>query len=440
MTTKKFRKLIAQAFLLAMFMSLSIGAIAADIRPIIYGSYRALVIEGTIESGDFEKFVKMIRDNQGQISTVYIFSPGGDFYEAMKIGGAMRALELATMVPMRDPSGRPSCGGIGGFLPKPNDPKNCTCASACFFIHIGGVHRSGTFIAVHRPYFEKGNFGKLSEVEAKKAFEALQDSARVYMLSMGVPEHIQEDVLGTASDRALILDEKTVKTYFLGELPYRHEWIKNKCSRLSDEETGRVEGYTQRFLRARPSSESGLSKEEWSDLETLQKKQKEELNCAVSINQQGRIDAYEKFFGVKPSDYANHNFSKWSETSKYLGRSFDDILSEKKFEEEKSTMFAGKYLMTTLSRAATANLPAVNLYDTRWKKRVVTSVGLVSTPNPSQEFIQRLVKSLDDVWGKHTGGNGSSEWLWNKDGFTAKLVLDPVSAEGPFLHLSIDEK
>ncbi len=211
MAIMKFRKLIASAFQLTVLMSLSIEASAADIRPLVHGSgsYRELVIEGTIESGDFEKFVKIIRDNQGQISTVYIFSPGGDFYEAMKIGRAMRSLELSSMVPMRDSSGRPSCGD-GGFGPKPNDPKNCTCASAGFFIHIGGVHRGGTFLAVHRPYFEKGKFGKLLEEDAKKAFATLQDSARDYMLEMGIPKHIQEDVLGTPSERALILDEKTV--------------------------------------------------------------------------------------------------------------------------------------------------------------------------------------------------------------------------------------
>ena len=36
-------------------------------------------------------------------------------------------------------------------------------------------------------YFEKGYFGNLTEAEAKKAFDTLQDSAREYMLEMGVP-------------------------------------------------------------------------------------------------------------------------------------------------------------------------------------------------------------------------------------------------------------
>lgn len=217
----KFRTLIlVLAFQLATLSSVSIEAIAADIRPVIRGagSYREIVIEGPITPGDFETFIKIIRENQGQISGVTLYSPGGDFYEAMKIGRALRTSQLHSQAPMRDASGRPTCDDD---FSKPTDKKNCTCASAC-----GGTHKGGTFLAVHRPYFEKGEFGNLPEAEAKKAFDALQDSARDYMLEMGVPKHIQEDVLGTPSDRALILDEKTIKTYFWGGLPYLDEWKK----------------------------------------------------------------------------------------------------------------------------------------------------------------------------------------------------------------------
>lgn len=435
MTISSFMKRIAFGLNLSALAGFSVGAMAADIRPFIHGSgsYREIVIEGNIEPGDFETFIRIVRENQGQVSAVRIFSPGGDFYEAMKIGRAMRALELGSMVPMRDPSSRPSCGD-GGFGPKPNDPKNCTCASACFFIHIGGIHRGGTFLAVHRPYFVKGKFGKLSQAEAKKAFDALQNSARDYMQEMGVPKHIQEDVLGTPSDRALILDEKTVKTYFWGELPYRHEWTKNRCTRLSESEAERDESYSRRLLRARTASNADLSKSEWADLGALQKKKKEELDCAVSISKKSRADAYEKYFGRKPTDYGNHDFAKWSEAPKYLGKRFYELLGEEKFEEEK---FANT---SYLKRAATGSAPYISLSDSRWKPKAATHINVVSTPNPSSEFIQRLVQSLESAWGKRSGGNGTIEWLWDKKEFSAKLSYEPVSAEGPFLRLVIDSK
>jgi hypothetical protein len=271
---------------------------AADIHPLISGSYRAIVIEGAIEPGDFATFIRLVRENQSHISTVYIFSPGGDFYEAMKIGRAMRALDLASQVPMRSPSGHPICEEFEGVEPKPSDPNNCVAASAAFFIHIGGTHRGGTYLAVHRPSFEKGNFGNLSEADARKVFDALQVQAREYMEEMGVPKHIQEEVLSTPSDRVSILDEKTVKTYFWKDLPYLDEWIRNRCSRMSDGEKLRMETYVRR---------AEISKAEQEDRLLLSSKQREELDCAVNIWSHLRALAYEKYFGEKPNDFANHN-------------------------------------------------------------------------------------------------------------------------------------
>lgn len=410
-------------------------ASAADIRPFISGSgsYRAIVIEGNVEPGDFETFVRIAKENQGKVSGVYIFSPGGDFYEAMKIGRAMRALELSSQVPMRGSAGRPVCED-DGFGPKPKDPNNCTCASAGFFIHIGAIHRGGTYLAVHRPYFAKGKFGDLSQKDAQKAFDALQESARTYMQEMGVPKHIQEDALGTPSERALVLDDKTVKTYFWGALPYRHEWKKNRCTKLSELEAQRAENYSRRLLRARSTSEADLSKSDWIDLTALQKKQDEELRCDIEIEKQSRIDAYARYFGIKPTDYAGQNFSKWTDSAKYLGRQFYELQAEERFDEEK---FAGS---SFLKRTATANAPYLSLSDSRASPKVVTHISMVSTPNPSPEYTQRLIQSLESAWGKRSGGNGTTEWLWDKKEFSAKLTYEPVSAEGPFLGLVIDSK
>ena len=338
----------------------------------------------------------------------------------MKIGRAMRALELASQVPVRNSLGRPECED-DGFSPRPNDPKNCKCASAGFFIHIGAVHRGGTYLAVHRPYFGKSNFGELPEADAQKAFDALLDSARDYMQEMGVPKHIQEDVLGTPSERALLLDDKTVKTYFWLELPYRHEWIRNRCARLSDPETQRSENYSDRLQRARDASDSGLSKPEWHELKSLQKKQKVERDCAVEIDRESRTAAYERYFERKPDDYSGHNFAQWSDAGKYLGRQFYELLAEERFDEEQ---FAGSAF---LKRPATANAPAISLADSRYKPKVVTWINLVSTPNPSQEFTQHLVKSLESAWGKRSGGNGTTEWLWDKKEFSARLSFEPVA-------------
>lgn len=432
----RFRSISASfgTFLSLLFLGLSSGtSVAADIRPYISGSgsYRAIVIEGQIEAGDYETFLNIIQENQAQISDVYLFSPGGDFVEAMKIGRAVRALELSSQVPMKDSYGRPVCDG--DFGPKPNDPKNCTCASAGFFIHIGGIHRGGTYLAVHRPYFGKGKFGELSQDDAKRAFDILQDSARDYMQEMGVPKHVQEDVLGTPSDKALLLDEKTVKTYFWLALPYRHEWVKNRCSILSSSENDRVESYSRRIRVARSASDAGLSRSEWSDLSSLQEKQKQESDCSIKISKQSRVEAYEKFFKTKPNDSAGQNFKKWIDATGYMGRRYYEILAEERFEEDTSM---GR---TSLFRPATGTAPALRLND--WgKSKVVTWVNVISQPNPSPEYIKSVLDVLTKAWGKNSGGDGKTTWTWTKKDFTSKLEIYPVSASGPFVTLVIEAK
>lgn len=412
--------------------------VAADIRPHIggTGSFRIIVIEGDISPGDFDTFLRIAKENQGRISGVYLFTTGGDFYEAMKIGRALRALELSSQVPMRDSKGHPSCEDeLGlGIYPTPKNPTNCTCASAGFFIHIGAIHRGGTYLAVHRPYFVKGKFGELSQNDAQKTFEKLQDSARSYMHEMGVPKHIQEDVLGTPSERALVLDDKSVKTYFWLELPYRHEWKKNRCTKLSEPERQRLRSLSLRLLRAKSSSDSDLSKAEWSDLHSLREMEDEEKRCDIAIEAKSRIEAYERYFGIKPNDYSGHNFDKWGSATKYLGRQFYELLSEERFEEGK---LAGS---SFLERNATANAPAYSLSDSRFKPKVVAWISLVSAPNPSPEFTQRLVQSLEGTWGKRSSGNGITDWHWERSDFSAKLSYQPVSAQGSYLSLLIDSK
>lgn len=274
----------ALAIFSTLFVSKSIRAADIRVEDIGDASYGVVVIEGKIEQGDFEKFLSLIAENNGRIGNVYIFSSGGDFREAMKIGRAMRALELSSMVPMKSSSGRPECGGY--LVPVPKDPNNCVAASAGFFIHIGAVHRGGNFLAVHRPSFEQSRFGELSEQDAQKAFDALQAQARVYMSEMGVPTHIQEDVLGTPSDKALILDEKIIKTYFWGDLPSRHEWLIAKCSNLpappaDSKYYGKPGSLKWRMAQADPSNA----------------KFEQERDCLIALVAKSRVSAYVNYFG-----------------------------------------------------------------------------------------------------------------------------------------------
>jgi hypothetical protein len=278
----------------ALFTLCSTPAVAADIRVITNGagSSPVIVIEGPIADGDLDKFIGLVKAFQGTVAEVQLFSTGGDFTEAMKIGRAVRALELSSRVPARTASGSPSCGAPIAI--KPNDQANCTCASACFFIHVGGSVRGGDYLAVHRPYFPAEAFGRLSQKDAMRAFDVLQRTAAQYMDDMGVPRHVQEDVLGTPSDRTLLLDDRTVRIYFSGDLPYRDEWARSRCSRLTSGERGR--------LVAEGAAADARATETQGDLRDLHKRRSEELECLDSVQNESRLAAYEKYFGVRPSD------------------------------------------------------------------------------------------------------------------------------------------
>jgi len=288
----------------------SIPASAADIRLFKANPEEILkpytfpgsivVIEGSIQDGDYDAFLKIAKEGQGKVSTVYIFSAGGDFYEAMKIGRAIRALELTSNVPVMSQDGLPVCDDGGfGMHPMPNDLRNCTAASAAFFIHIGGVWRGGNYLVVHRPYFGKGKFGNLPQAKAMKAFDELQESAKTYMSEMGVPKHIQDDVSGTPSDKGLILDKKTIKTYFLGAIPYQHEWMLNRCTQLTGDEVERLKTYKPIVKANGTEWPRALGSSDTQDYLFIIKKQAGWYSCAAAMRKQAISEAYQKFFASK---------------------------------------------------------------------------------------------------------------------------------------------
>jgi hypothetical protein len=110
------------------------------------------------------------------------------------------------------------------------------------------------------------------------------------MTEMGVPPHVQEEVLGTPSDRSLLLDERTIETYFSGDLQYHREWIANRCGALSSFEKQRSNG--------KPSA---FSTDERSDFAALQEKEHAERKCVIAVTDQSRLAAYERYFHEKPN-------------------------------------------------------------------------------------------------------------------------------------------
>jgi hypothetical protein len=130
------------------------------------------LIKGTIEKGDYDRFRVFYKERYRFMSTVYLVSPGGDAYEAMKIGRLLRKY-LSTVV-------APFTSGNDAVLyhlsrdnPVCRGP-SCTCASACALIWFGGVSRLG-IVGVHRPRFTDPQFSALPPGEASTVYKQLSE-------------------------------------------------------------------------------------------------------------------------------------------------------------------------------------------------------------------------------------------------------------------------
>lgn len=394
-------------FVLAIFVvCVAVAAHAAEMRVHVVQNYRFMDIEGIIETGDYSRFLKIVEENQGKLGGVYLYSPGGDFLEAIKIGKALRALELSSQVPQRTRDGRAQCDEFGGS--KPRLPENCTAASAAFFIHIGAVHRGGTYLAVHRPYFNPVQFKNLSQEEAQTAYAKLIELSRSYMNEMSIPAHVQEEVLNTPSDKARLLDEKTIQTHIWGTPAYRHEWLRAKCSTLSPAQVQRTAQLGSRLVAG-----SSLNQQDSIELRELQQQQDKDNRCEIDLVLESRKAAFTKFFGVPPSDVIKHNFSKWVDAPKYLGRTFEDLASEERFEPDLELL--GR---SSLSKKATSTSPETSVMDVKNKKRFVSWVSM-TYPDPTDEFMKVLRETLTSAWGKPLQSDNT--WRWSAKLFNAEL-------------------
>jgi len=149
---------------------------AAEIK---VGSDFNVVIEGNIETGDYEKLRKFI-EHEDYIDSIYLASPGGDVAEAIKIGRLVRELNLETVIPgqvaseFRSKVSADLLNKIASRKNIKNREANFMCASACFFVFAAGVHRikdiavifDEPVLGVHRPFLTDKDLKAVSANEA----------------------------------------------------------------------------------------------------------------------------------------------------------------------------------------------------------------------------------------------------------------------------------
>jgi len=169
---------------------------AAELKVrIVDGRIIDSILEGEIRPGDYDRLVQQI--HKGGLSDIlWLNSPGGDAFEAMKIGRLIRELRMTTHAPDR--------AGNKTFCltyPKGADLHQCNCASACFLIFVAGVNRTGNHLGVHRVFPRHERLKSISPDEAAALQRVATREVSNYLKEMGVPTHFIERLVATPSDQ-----------------------------------------------------------------------------------------------------------------------------------------------------------------------------------------------------------------------------------------------
>lgn len=253
-------------------------SIAADVS-IVNDDYRyanstpVIWIVGEIVKGDLVKVEKaakqLILNKRSKFLHVYLNSPGGDAYEAMWIGRLLRNLLAKTCAVGFTYYAPNSKYGIEAAQYYANNPDVLRkesnqikfvalsdkipeeyirrCYSACVLIFYAGVKRdasnNGYFrddsniipvIGLHRPYYEKDYYSKLSPVEANTRYKALEKALETYLSEMGAPNEVIERMLKTASNDVDLVDHRDFKKLYERKEPFFDEWLLAKCGEMSN--------------------------------------------------------------------------------------------------------------------------------------------------------------------------------------------------------------
>lgn len=212
------------------------SAIAADIRPAKSARGEplgAIMIEGEITQGDYVKFINAFIDNPGRNSSVYLYSPGGDFIEALKIGRLIHTLKLTTWAPM-------SVETDGLPLNEVNDPSNRMCASACFFIFAAGANRFGDIVGIHRPYLPRNAYKSLTMEGAGKTHVAVRQMLDQYFKDIDVSQAYVDRIMSVDSGDIEWLPKQELKKDFNGFVPAYREWMLAQCMPSSESSNDRL--------------------------------------------------------------------------------------------------------------------------------------------------------------------------------------------------------
>lgn len=207
------------------FLICTANAFCADIEfqkdPDGFGIDSAIVIDGEITEGDYEKFLEAVLHAGPHPGRVFLSSPGGSVSEAIKIGSLIRALGFHTQVPAYVGPYPVHCGRY--------NVSECTCGSACILVFAGGVVRNGDYINVHRAFIDHKALRGMSASEAAAYSNAIASRVGEYLQQMGAPTSLMQIMQSIPSNESKLLNREFVNDHFWGPAPNVEEWIIARC-------------------------------------------------------------------------------------------------------------------------------------------------------------------------------------------------------------------
>jgi hypothetical protein len=190
---------------------------------------------GPIDKGDAARLEAFIVANLPFLTSVELNSRGGNLAESMKIGRLVRRFYLATRAPEERGSG-PSWLRPEGRITEPG----AVCASACFFVWLGGISRTGDLIGIHRPFPPVAEMQRMSPAEADQMYRDVSSTIRAYLVETGTAPHWLDDMMNVGSDDISLLSKQQMAEFSGsqndGDVPSIAQWKSAQCGSLSNAE------------------------------------------------------------------------------------------------------------------------------------------------------------------------------------------------------------
>ena len=213
-----------------------------------------LLLYGEIKVGDLDKIKAEV--DRSFLSTIDIFSPGGDVYEAMRISDYLNE----KMIYVDAPSAAQVITGTNGsthtiygigcnswdkkLFGMQVPPQYCICNSACSIIWMSAPLRynkvayrsfSGVpAIGVHRPHFDHAYFSGLDTTSAEDKYNEMVSQVGAYLKKNNVPDEVISKMMSTPSSEISILPNELANSVGTAK-PYISELLTSRCSQYQDD-------------------------------------------------------------------------------------------------------------------------------------------------------------------------------------------------------------